>query len=168
MNLAWNCRVCVWVAFSVCCAHACQATLEWIDQQHLAKTKMGYIFTLKFECHNSYNKLLLFNSESGDITWCNVNKYRMGFLPFFQIIKNQKTQAGCYFVKVSFSTLIIFQSCCDFPLIAWFGKSHVTISLIGRASLVLKKLGITGIWIRQNSVDSKTSFEKLNPCSIRS
>jgi len=33
-------------------------------------------------------------------------------------IKKQKTQAGCYFVKVSFSTLIIFQSCCDFPLIA--------------------------------------------------
>jgi len=87
MNLAWNCRVCVWVAFSVCCAHACQATLEWIDQQHLAKTKMGYIFTLKFECHNSYNKLLLFNSESGDITWCNVNKYRIGFLRFFLITK---------------------------------------------------------------------------------
>jgi len=34
-------------------------------------------------------------------------------------------------------------------------------------SLVLKKLGITGIWIRKHGVDNKTSFEELNPCSMR-
>jgi len=29
-----------------------------------------HFFTLKFECHNRYNKLLLCNSASGDIAWC--------------------------------------------------------------------------------------------------
>jgi len=32
-----------------------------------------------------------------------------------------------------FSTLIIFRSFCDFPLIARSGTSHITISLIGFA-----------------------------------
>jgi len=28
-----------------------------------------HFFTLKFECHNRYNKLLLCNAENGDIAW---------------------------------------------------------------------------------------------------
>jgi len=45
INLMWNGRVCVGVAF-LCLLCACLpnlTTLEWIDQQHFAKTKMGYI-----------------------------------------------------------------------------------------------------------------------------
>jgi len=43
--LTWNCRVCVEVGF-LCLLCACLpnlTTLEWIDQQRFAKTKMGYI-----------------------------------------------------------------------------------------------------------------------------
>ena len=48
INLSWNGRVCVGVAF-FCLLCACLpslTTLEWIDQQHFAKTKMGYISLL--------------------------------------------------------------------------------------------------------------------------
>jgi len=43
INVTWNCWVCVGVAF-LCLLCACFAnltTLEWIDQQHVAKTKKG-------------------------------------------------------------------------------------------------------------------------------
>ena len=40
INLTWDGKVCVGVALSAVYI----ATLEWIDQQHFAKTKMGYIF----------------------------------------------------------------------------------------------------------------------------
>jgi len=47
-------------------------------------------------------------------------------------IKKQKTQVGWVLLKNGvFSTLITFQSFCDFSLIARSGTSHVTISLIG-------------------------------------
>jgi len=40
-----NCRSYVGVFFFCCSAHACQAKpLEWTDQQHIATTKMGYIY----------------------------------------------------------------------------------------------------------------------------
>jgi len=45
INLTWNGRVCVGVTL-LCLLCACLpilTTLEWIDQQHIAKTKMGYI-----------------------------------------------------------------------------------------------------------------------------
>ena len=49
------------------------------------KNKDGvHFFTLKFECHNRYNNLLLCNSENGDIAWRNKNR----FLCFFR--KEQK------------------------------------------------------------------------------
>jgi len=32
-----------------------------------------HFFTLNFECHNTYNKLLLCNSENSDIAWWNKN-----------------------------------------------------------------------------------------------
>jgi len=44
INLTWNGRVCVGVAFLCLCACLPNlTTLEWIDQQPFVKTKMGYI-----------------------------------------------------------------------------------------------------------------------------
>ena len=73
-----------------------------------------------------------------------------------------------------FSTLDIFRSFCDFPLVTRSGTSHVITSLIGCAPHTYS----IGPWYRRswellafqyvrNSVDNKTSFEKLNPCSMR-
>ena len=44
-KLTWNCSVCVRVAFLrlLCACLPNLTTLEWIDQQHFAKSKMGYI-----------------------------------------------------------------------------------------------------------------------------
>jgi len=36
---------------------------------HCAIKDVVHFFTLKFECHNRYNKLLLCNSENSDIAW---------------------------------------------------------------------------------------------------
>jgi len=41
-------------------------------------------FTLKFECHNRCNKLLLCNSASGDIAWCNENNSELVFVYFLK------------------------------------------------------------------------------------
>ena len=41
-----------------------------------------HFFTLKFECHNRYDKLLLCNSENGDIACCNKNNSQWGFVFF--------------------------------------------------------------------------------------
>jgi len=58
--------------FSVCCAQCASlpdlTTLEWIDQQHCAKAKMGYIsLSSNLNAIYRYNKLLLCNSENGEI-----------------------------------------------------------------------------------------------------
>ena len=115
----------------------------------LCENKDGvHFFTLKVECHNRY-KLLLCNSENGDIAWCNKNNSQWEFCVFFGnrklflfLIKQkypnwkkQKKLGGLFFLKNGFfSTLIAFQSfICDFPLIARSGTSHVTISLFGCA-----------------------------------
>ena len=86
INLTWKCRVCVWVAFLclLCAFLPSLTTLEWIDQQHFAKTKMGAFFTLKFKCHDRYNKLLLCDSENGDIAWCNKNNSEWEFCVFLK------------------------------------------------------------------------------------
>ena len=48
----------------------------------LCKNKDGvHFFTRNFECDNRYNKLLLCNSENGDIAWCNKNNSEC-FFPF--------------------------------------------------------------------------------------
>jgi len=50
----------------------------------LCKNKNGvHFFTLIFECHNRYNKLLLCNSENGDIACCNKNN-SVGFCVFLK------------------------------------------------------------------------------------
>ena len=75
INLTWNGRVCVGVVFLylLCAFLPNFTTLEWIDQQ-LYENKDGvHFFTLGFECHERYNKLLLGDSQNGDIAW--FNKY---------------------------------------------------------------------------------------------
>ena len=58
--------------FFVCCAHPCQALPLGVNRPKLCKNKDGvHFFTLEFEWHNRYNKLLLCNSENNDIAWCN-------------------------------------------------------------------------------------------------
>ena len=91
----WTSRVCAWTRyetaevvwewlFSVCCAH-------WPTS--FCEKKGGvHFFTLKFGRHNRYEKLLLCNSASGDIAWCNKNNSKWGF--YFWI--RTKT---CFFSK---------------------------------------------------------------------
>ena len=67
----------------LCTCLSSLATLEWIDQQHLRKQKWGTFFTLKFKCHNWYNKLL-FNSKDCNIVWCNKNNAGWDFCVFFR------------------------------------------------------------------------------------
>ena len=63
INFPWNCKVCVGVAFLclLCAFLPNLKTLEWIDQQHCENKDEVHFFTLKTECHNRYNKLLLCN-----------------------------------------------------------------------------------------------------------
>jgi len=55
--------------FSVCCGHACYILPLWCELTNntLRKQSWLHFFPLKLECHNSYNKLLLFDSANGDI-----------------------------------------------------------------------------------------------------
>ena len=148
INLAWNCRVWEW-PFSVCSARFCQsvATLEWIDQQHFAKTKMEYI-----SLPSNLNAIIGITSYycvilKMVILHRAIKKIQNEVFVFF-VQKEQKTvfiqknkkigwkkQVGCFSDKSGlFSTLIVFQSFfCYFPLIARSGISHVTISLNGCA-----------------------------------
>ena len=125
--------------FSVCCAHSCHFRVNWPTR--LCENKDGiHFFTFKSECHNSYNKLLLYDSANGDIAWCNENNSEC--LVFCIFLKNTnlflfKKRTRNWFEKTGglnwkkngfFSILIIiFQSFfCDFPLIArsgiWVGN----------------------------------------------
>ena len=82
--------------FSYCCAHACQALplrSELIN--NTLKNKDGvHFFTLNFECHNRYNKLLLCNFENRDIAWWNKNNSEWVFSVFFE----ERTKS-CFFLK---------------------------------------------------------------------
>jgi len=95
INFTWKCRVRVRVVF-LCLLRAClpsHATLKWIYQQHFQKQGWVHLFTLNFEFHNRYNKLLLRNSESGEIAWCSVSNTEWGFCVFFLLTKT------CFFSK---------------------------------------------------------------------
>ena len=91
--------------FSVCCARAYQAvytTSEWTDQQHLVKTKMGYIFLpsilnaiIGISYYIILKKVILHDS---------LKKLGMGFLCFSFKKKAaktmpHKTQVGCFILK---------------------------------------------------------------------
>jgi len=115
-------------------------------------------------------------------------QYRMGFLRFFsnnknfflltkpkKRIKKTKNLGGLFFSEKNlflnpdyFSIFLWF----SFDWMIWSKSRHYQFDWASAAhlqymSLVLKKLGITGIWIRKHGVDNKTSFEELNPCSMR-
>jgi len=72
INLPWNCRVCAGMVFlfaSRMLAKPYHLGVNWPST--LRENKDGvHLFTLNFECHNRYNKLLLCDSENGDIAWC--------------------------------------------------------------------------------------------------
>jgi len=118
----------VWVAFlcllCVFLPKPCPFGVNWPTT--LCENKDGiHFFTLKFECHNRYNKLLLCNSENGDIASCDKNISKWSFCVFlckknkklflFKKTKNEK-QVGCYFDKSGFSQpRLSFNPFCDFP-----------------------------------------------------
>jgi len=106
-----------------------------------------HFFTLKFEWHIRYNKLLLCNSENGIIAWC--KKTIQNGVPALLFFKNKnlllKKKKNVYkktkktgrlgsikkrvFLNPNYLSIVF----CDFPLIARSGTSHATISLIGCA-----------------------------------
>jgi len=92
-----------WV-FSVCCVRACQALplrVNWPTT--LCENKDGvHFFTLNFEWHNRYNKLLRCNSENGDFAWCNKNNSEWGFSVFLK-----KRTKSCFFIKKNKKTAFI-------------------------------------------------------------
>ena len=109
-----------------------------------------HFHSLKFECHNKYNKLLLCNSENGIVVWCSENNSEWGFCFVFFLknknlflfktrqktdIKKQKTQVGWVLLKkrVFLNPHYLSIIFCDFPMIARSGTSQVTIKLIGCA-----------------------------------
>jgi len=143
INLTWNCRVCVGVAFlCLLCAFLPSLPLcsELINKT-LWKQRWSTFFALEIECHNSYNKSLLCNSENGNIAWCNQTNSDWGLEKndkpknYFFSKNGLKTGTGCFFLKKTgfpnsdyLSILFVI-----FLLIARSGTSHVTISLIGSA-----------------------------------
>ena len=89
----------------------------------LCENKDGvHLFTLNFKFYNRCNKLLLCNSENGDVAWCNVSNTEWGFCVFLNNknlfrfttpkngLKKQKAEV-CWFTskkkKRVFSTLIL-------------------------------------------------------------
>ena len=93
--------------FTVCCARSWQALQLWseLTNNTFRKQRRDTFFTLKFECHNRYNKLLLCNSENGDTAWCNKNNSQWGFCVFLKknknlfLFKKEKSPDGLFFFK---------------------------------------------------------------------
>jgi len=60
-----------------------------VNRPTLCENKDGvHFFTLGFACHNRYNKLLLCDSQNGDIARCNKDNSEEGFCVFSK--KEQK------------------------------------------------------------------------------
>jgi len=96
INLTWNCRVCVGVAF-LCLLWEFLPSLtsfgvNWPTTRCENKDEVRF-FTLKFECNNGY-KLLLCKSENVDIACCNKNNWEWGFCVF-----QKKRTNTCFFSK---------------------------------------------------------------------
>ena len=149
INLTWNYRVCVGVAFlGLLCAFLPSLTTEkWINQPHIAKTKMGYI-SLPWNLNaimdiGTYYCIILKMVILQDA----IKTVHNGVMCFFKKwtrtcflkknkkfgLKKHKTDGLFFFKKRVFLNVIVFQPFCDFPLIARSGTSHVTISLFGCA-----------------------------------
>jgi len=85
-SLTWNCRVCVGVIFLFAVrmlAKPYHLGVNW-PTTHCGINDGIHCFTLNFECHNRYNKLLLGNSENSDIAWWNKNNSECFFSVFFE------------------------------------------------------------------------------------
>jgi len=113
----------------------------------LCENKDGvHFFTLGFEFHNRYNKLLLCDSQNGDIAWCNKNSSEQGFCVFFwKIIKtcffSKKTKTNGFKKNKQPMWIVFFQNpfffnpdylqilFCDFPLIARSGTIVTSLSV---------------------------------------
>jgi len=83
INLTWNCRGC-FSLFAVCMLTNYQPLplRSELTNNTLRKQRWVPFFSLKFECHNRYNKLLKCNSENGDVAQCNKNNFKMGAFRF--------------------------------------------------------------------------------------
>jgi len=68
--------------------------VNWTTTLCQNKNGVYTFFTLNFECHNRYSKLLLCNSENSDIAWWNKNHSECFFFIFFK----EKTKS-CFFFK---------------------------------------------------------------------
>ena len=132
---------------------------------------------------NRYNKLLLCNSENGDIAWWNENNSNRVFACFFKerkpvsfqknkknrMKKKQKNRWGVFFKKrFFFSILIVLQSFLWFSLdrTIWNKSRHyqfdwVCATHLEYKSLVLKNVRIACIWIRKFSFWQQTKFLKF-------
>jgi len=121
-NLTWNYRVCVGVTFLwlLCACLPSLTTLEWINQQHFAKTKVGYI-SLPSNLHaiigiTSYCCVLLKMVILHDA----IKTIQNGVFVLFLITKTcfsskkkngfEETAGLSFKENGFFSTLIIFQS----------------------------------------------------------
>ena len=184
INLTWNCRVCVRVVFLflLCACLPRLNTLEWIDEQHFENKDGVHFFAFSSECHNRYHKLILCNSEIGDIAWCNVNNTEWGFCAFFnnknlflfkkpkRRIKKTKNADGLvvFLKKLFFSTLVYFGL---FMIFLW---SHNLEQVTSLSVWLGYSIGpwywriweLLALEYVKNSVGNKRSFEESNPCSM--
>ena len=148
INLTWNCRICVGVAFlCLLCAflpNPYHFLANWPTTPSTVCEDKDWVhsFTLKLDCHNSYNKWWLCNSANCDLAWCNENNSEC----FFWVLKKPKT---CFIKKNGFkkSRRVVFFKWrvflnpdylsilfWDFSLIAQSGTSHAAVSLNGCAA----------------------------------
>jgi len=174
INLTWNCRVCVGVAFLclLCAFLSSLTTLEWVDQQHFAKTKMGYISLpskLNAIIGTSYYcvilKMVILHDaiktiHNGNFVFFWEQK-AVSFLNKTKISELKKTKKAGW--VIFFKKRVFLNPDCLSILYMWFSldrtiwnKSRhyqfvwVCTAHLEYRSLVLKNVRITGISIRKN------------------
>jgi len=105
INLTWNCRGCVGVAFLFVVrllAKPYHFRVNWPTT--LCENKDGvHFFALNFEYLNRYDKLLLCNSENGDIAWCKENNSDGVFVFLSKPVSFVKKQKNIFWIKTGFS-----------------------------------------------------------------
>jgi len=144
-------------------------TLEWIDQQHFAKTKMGYISLPSnlnaiigiTSCYCVSLKMVTLHDAIKTIKNVVFVFFWKKNKKLFLFKKNKKSNGKSrwiVFLKNGYcSTLMVFQSFLWFSLdrTIWNKSRHYQFGWVCAAhlecgSLVMKKLRINGIWIRKN------------------
>ena len=130
INLTGNRRGCVGVSllYLLCACLPSLTTLEWTDQQHFAKTKLGYtslpsILNAIIGITSYYCVIL----KMMVIGWCNKNNSEWGFYVFLrkrtrsyffkknkQTLFNTKKQVGCFsFLKMDFLNPVWHKPSCS-------------------------------------------------------